>query len=411
MVENWLKNLRSNSTRSVYLSGLKDFITTVVGGDNFEKDVESYIQKLEEGHSPVEDLLIYASSLTERNKPPKTANVYIHSVLNFLEFKIDFELSKKQKKQLRNRMPNGKRARTIEDDLTTERLRKILTHCGTKGKSLFLLLSSSGIRIGEALQIEVSDIDFDSKPVKVNVRGEYTKTKEPRCSFISKETERVLLEWLKERESYIKTSVGRGRGLGIEKSVEDERVFPFSSFTARSMWNNAVKKARLENHDKGTGRMTLHIHQLRKYFNSQLKKGVPREIVEALMGHEEGLSSAYRRYSIEELKDYYLKGEQHLYVFVPKEISQVATQFTDGLLKAQVLINGLTAENMTLKKKVENLEGAVEKVTEMFQKDVERVRKEFNERLNDFFADQEAKMSDAAEEEMLPVSKEKKTKN
>ena len=344
MIDEWLKSLRSNNTRKVYLSGLRIF-ASVVGEGEFEDVMARYVNEVKKGRDVFNDLLNFASLL--RDKPPNTANTYKNGVLSFLEYALDFELTKKQRRILRNRMPKGKRARTIEDDLTRERLRKILSHCDTKGKALFLFLVSSGIRVGEALQLELDDIDLSSEPVKVNVRGEYTKTGDPYYSFISQEAKEVLLEWLKVREQYILTSYKRGRGLarmgdgrGV-KPLEDKRIFPFSTYVAESMWNNALRKAGLENHDKSTNRHTLHIHMLRKFFASQLKLVVPREIVEALMGHDEGLDKAYRRYTEKEIREWYLKGMPHLYIFVPQEITQIQTHFNAELQQARAEIQQL----------------------------------------------------------------------
>jgi hypothetical protein len=47
-------------------------------------------------------------------------------------------------------MPKGRRARTIEADLTQDKLRQILLHCDCRLKALFLFFLSSGIHVGEA---------------------------------------------------------------------------------------------------------------------------------------------------------------------------------------------------------------------------------------------------------------------
>jgi len=356
--------LRSKSTKDVYLSGLKDFAKAVLGEGELDQILDGYLAEVKEGHDVFGDLLTYASVLAE--KPPKTANSYMAGVKSFLDYAINFDLTKKQIKKLRSRMPKGKRARTIEDDLTRDRLRKILTHCDTKGKTLFLLLASSGIRVGEALQLELDDIHLKSEPVKINVRGEYTKTGDPYYSFISKEAKESLVEWLKIRGQYLLTSAKRGRGLAKSghgrgvKSTEDKRIFPFSFHVANAMWNNALQKAGLENHDKGTNRRTLHIHMLRKYFNSQLKLVVPKEIVDALMGHEEGLSEAYRRYTYEEIKEWYQKGEPYLYIFVPQEIAQIRTRFEAEVEDLKNKVTDLLYQNQKLLFQRDELRSRVE---------------------------------------------------
>lgn len=383
-VEKWLGSLRSKSTKKVYMAGLRDF-ARIIG-----IDIKRYAE-----HELFEDLLKYATSLTERNSPPKTANVYMLAVRNFLEFKFDFVLSRKQRRELRGRMPRGKRPRTIEDSLTREKIVKIINQCPLKGRALFLTLLSSSIRVGEALQLTLDNIDLESVPAKVNVRGEYTKTGDKYYSFISKEAQDVLEQWLKVREDYLKTAVTRGKGLikhakkeklnddRGKKSVEDDRIFPFSFQVASMMWNNALRKTGLENHDKSTNRRTLHIHMLRKFFNSQLKgeAKLPREIVDALMGHEEGLSVAYRRFTEEQIKKWYLKGEPYLSIFMPQEIREMREQYDKRLEDLQIIVNGLHAKNLKLEENVEQLyevmESKIESVTARIQE--EHFRKIFEE--------------------------------
>ena len=62
-------------------------------------------------------------------------------------------------------------------------LRRILTYMPIQGKALFLMLESSGMRIGEALQLKLGDVDLESDPVMVEIRGDYTKSGNPRRAF------------------------------------------------------------------------------------------------------------------------------------------------------------------------------------------------------------------------------------
>jgi integrase len=369
IVDQWLETLRSKNTKIVYRAGLRNF-ARVIGFD-----LEDYVAKVQGGRDPFDDLLKYATSLA--GSPPKTVSTYFHGILNFLEYAFDFELSKKQRRHLRNRLPKGKRARTVEDDLTREKLRRILTHCDAKGRALFLLLESSGIRIGEVLQLELDDIDLTSEPPKVNVRGEYSKTGDRYYSFMSSEAKEALTEWIKERDNYLKVAAKRGKGLakfkgdgrGV-KSVDDDRIFPFSSTVATGMWNRALKKAGLENRDKGTHRRTMHVHMLRKYFDSQMRLTVPRAIVEALMGHEEGSDDAYRRYTEKQIREEYLKGEPHLYVFSTEEMRQLRTRYDS---KMQQFAEDYLAMRQTIKKLETRVKELGEAYTKNLSREVQRV--------------------------------------
>jgi len=364
------------------MSGLRDF-ARVIG-----VDIEQYISKINEGRVPFEDLLAYASHLTEKNTPPKTAGLYMLAITNFLEFEFDYELSRKQRKQLRNKMPRGKRARTVEDDLTRKRLRKILTHCDAKG-ALFYFLASSGIRIGEALQLELDDIDLESVPAKVNVRGEYTKSGEGYYSFITEEAQLYLDQWLRIRPDYLKSSEKRGlklRHRKKQKPTVDNRIFPFHYQVATMMWNNALLKTGLKRRDKGTNRRTLHIHMLRKFFNSQLKgeANLPRDIVEVLMGHEEGLDGAYRRYTPEQIKEWYQKGEPYLTIDVPKGLTEMRQTYDKRIEALRTKVEDLDAKNIRFGQEIKELtefKQTWEKLTELTPEELAVLGEIIRERL------------------------------
>ncbi len=59
-----------------------------------------------------------------------------------------------------------------------------------------MLLAATGMRAGEALSIRVKDLDFDSNPSKLSIRGEYTKTRTDRTIFLTDEGAHQLKSWL-----------------------------------------------------------------------------------------------------------------------------------------------------------------------------------------------------------------------
>ena len=52
------------------------------------------------------------------------------------------------------------------------------------------------MRAGEALSIRIKDLDLDSNPSKLFVRGEYTKTRTDRIIFLTDEAAGQLKSWL-----------------------------------------------------------------------------------------------------------------------------------------------------------------------------------------------------------------------
>ena len=334
-LEKFLKNLRTDSTRKNYRSGIIYFIEFIyeveregkraTKAEN-ERFFELADQYLDQERNYEDDLREFAVSL--QSKPPMTARNYFTAIERFL-FRSGIELKAKTIDDIKGSLPIGG-AKGVEDEMSKEIIDKLLKHMDLKGKSLILTLASSGMRINEALQITLDDINLDSNPPQISIRPEYTKTKMYRITFISKEAKNMLDEWLNVREKYIKESLNKNmgfvkKGIGTKKAEDDNRIYPFSRSVMDQMWEKALVNANLLSHDKSTNRKTLRIHQMRKYFRTQLGDKV--DIVEALMGHEGYLTKAYRRYNNKQLAEYYLKNERLLYISMSDEdIEEVKNQ-------------------------------------------------------------------------------------
>ena len=387
-IGDYLATYVNKGTRQLIYSSIKHFLISIYDGnlkrldEEWETLAHQYFSECRAGKRDFfKDLLNYVTYLAKKERPPASVYGYVNSAKNWITYTLDVDLSPKQRKILRCRLPKGKRARTNEDDLTRERLKKILTHCDTKGRALFLFLASSGIRIGEALQLRMSDIDLDHDPPKVTVRGEYAKEGDKYITFISKEAKTALEEWLKIREEYLRQAFQKGRGLGRQrlKPEEDDRIFPFSDTVAHEMWTNALRKAGLEDWDKNTKRRTMRIHMLRKWFMSQMKIAVPETVVEAFAGHTGYLDEAYRRYTCKQLAELYKRGESHLYIFIPKEVEEIQTEFRRDFEKMQRKIEDLyqklTDANVLTIKLMEEKDELREKVAELTRENEELKRR------------------------------------
>jgi len=376
-IEEFLELYAKPNTKGVYRAGILEFFDFLYGKQRKGKRVrkeemlkyeELADEYLKEKRDYFNDLLRFSASLN--NRPPITAKSYITAVKEFLA-ENGIEFSQRELKRIRLKLPKGN-ARTVEKDMDHETLRIILQHMDVKGRALLLTLASSGMRIGECLQLTLDDLNLETDPAEIIIRGEYTKTGEQRFVFISREAREALKEWLKVRDSYIKSARNRNKGLvekGIakEKQAEDERLFPFSDQTVNQLWENALRKAGLLSIDRGTRRKQLHIHMLRKFFRSQLALACPVDIVEALMGHSAYLTEAYRRYTKKQMAEYYRKGEHLVTISIPKEIREIESEFRQELEKNRKLIEDLVIENRELKERLRRVEEEVKVANELFK--------------------------------------------
>jgi len=319
-VTEFLGDYDSDQTRRNYRMAILNFFQSVYGKSSYEQlDAQALKYLTERNIDTIEqDLKGFVDSI--KGFAPKTVKMKTSALRIFL-IENDVELSekfwRKFRKLRRRKIGSSTRALTLDRTPTTEELKQILTHMPIQGKALYLLLSSSGMRIGEALQLRLEDIDLSRTPMRIEISAEYTKTKSPRIAFASRETKETIQEWLKVRDRYLKTACDRS---SFPKRREDDRVFPFEKNTAYLQWSIALRKASTEQNnlgarDRNTNILKLHPHVLRKFFRTKLGGVIPIDVVEALMGHEGYLTEAYRRYSEQDLAEFYLKGEDTLSVF------------------------------------------------------------------------------------------------
>ena len=198
---------------------------------------------------------------------------------------------------------------------TQDELRRILTHTDVRGKALVTMLCSSGMRIGELLSLRVKDIDFSTSPVTVNLRAEVTKDRQARYCFVSDEAVTFLREFSGQRldspQDYIFPTSTRGR-------AHRTGNIPMTYWNADEILSRALRATGLDQKDDN-GRDVIHIHTLRKFFFSQLVPTLGREVVEALMGHKAFLDAAYRRFTAEQMRGFYLKGMDSLTILLKKQ--------------------------------------------------------------------------------------------
>ena len=84
-----------------------------------------------------------------------------------------------------------------KEALSKEDIIDILNICDNiRLRTYVMLLAASGMRAVEALSIRIKDLEFDSNPAKVFLRGEYTKTKVDRIAFLTQEVTQQLKSWL-----------------------------------------------------------------------------------------------------------------------------------------------------------------------------------------------------------------------
>ena len=344
----YLKQYSSESTVRSYESALKAFFEMVHGErENLEVLADRYFVEGRDYEADVQNFMVRLKGLA-----PKSVKLKLSAVRVFL-IENEVDLPQRFWRRLRSRV-KGSRALTIDKVPGNAELRSIISHLPEHGRALFLTLASSGMRIGEALQLKIGDLELDQESVKVNIRGEYTKSGNPRMAFVSREAKEAIEEWMKVRDEYLEAAAGKSHL--YDKSAEDSRLFPFLGTTARIVWNSALQKAGHGKRDSSTNRRMIHPDVLRKFFRTKMGSVIPVDVVEALMGHEGYLNEVYRRYSIEDLAKFYKQGEHALLIFTEAtEVTKLRQEIEEKNRQLQTLVNGLTTENLEMKNRLNQL--------------------------------------------------------
>jgi len=271
-----------------------------------------------------------------------TQSGYVNTAVLWLEHH-KIELSPGERKKI-NRRAQPRRAASQNVPLTPEIIAEILEYSTPAMRALIMVLESTGMRLGEALQITVDDL-IKGEPLGINIRKEYTKTKERRVVFVGSEAEPVLDSWLKHRETYIRNKKGDRRYLTDPET--DRRIFPFNDSAATEMFQNALERCGRLTWDRNVRRTEIHMHSFRKYFRTNLVKagGNAIDMAEKLLGHRGYLSDSYVVTDDEALRTFYAGAEHFLWIKKSKPINAAELKTVqDHAAKLEAKVKALEAQ-------------------------------------------------------------------
>lgn len=226
--------------------------------------------------------------------------------------------------------------------LTQEDVKKILDYASYQRRALYMFLSSTGVRIGEACQLRKRDFE-QSKRYKIMIQASYAKTRTARITFMSKEAEK-----------YVKPI--------LDKLSSNDLVFGLNEVPEKAVLNEEMYFLRLrkvagltERYEAGISKITLHT--LRSFFISKCEK-IHEGLGHALAGHDRYMQE-YERFTDEELLEFYLKVEPSLGIYSqPTKIEmELKEQLEKERAKVANLENRMNALDVILtemQKKIQN---------------------------------------------------------
>lgn len=169
-----------------------------------------------------------------------------------------------------------------------------------KRQALYLACSSSGMRIGEALSIRKTDLDFSGERIMVRIRAEITKTRQARTTFLSKECEEKV-------KTYLKT-------LGDNDSVFTDAHGLDPVLLEQNALRRALERLNLNQRYTTNKFYKITSHSFRAYFFTAAARKHGENYAHKLTGHG-GYLMQYDRMTDEEKLKMYIELEPDLVVF------------------------------------------------------------------------------------------------
>jgi integrase len=192
---------------------------------------------------------------------------------------------------------------------THEEIQKILEFSDQRSKTAFLLLASTGMRIGALQSIKLDDLERIDDLFKIIV---YSGGTEEYITFCSPECTKEIDNYLKYRKRRSE-KITQDYYLLVQKFSPKTMLkgSPFKGKSLRVTLQNCISNSGLReiDHENPHRRKQIPVmHGFRKFYTKQLVDSkLNPEIREMLLGHKIGLASAYYKPTEQEMLNEYLK--------------------------------------------------------------------------------------------------------
>jgi len=256
-ISRFVKSRPKNTARS-YRSALVKFLAWINEEEDIRRttpggrglvDVEHYdtlaLEYLNNGHDEFDFADDVRDFLRENaDAAPTSVSTYKAAIISWLAENHIYLPA-----EMTRRIKVGGRPLTRDRAPTQEELRHILNHSDLQMRAYIFALTSSGMRPGEGLGIEWSDIDLERG--KIHIRKEVSKTGEPRDTYLSSEAREILTQWMHYHPAYAEKI--DGYTVPEEFVRNTKRVFPLTYNGLRDKYVRILEKCGLDEKDPTTG--------------------------------------------------------------------------------------------------------------------------------------------------------------
>ena len=250
---------------------------SVLTKECYRFEIRRFLDFLEAGKISLEstDASVLSSYLSTRRKEdgekidPRSVSKAISALRSFFRFAVDEGLVKDNPASVleipkrRARLPE-----VIDNETIGELLKKVETKTpvGVRDKCLYEMLYSAGLRVSEAVSLNIRDVDLEGRIAKVKGKGN-----KERLVLFGQEAAANLKRYLSEIRPQLAGKVNKSDALFIGRNGK--------RLSRKSIWKNYAKWT-------GLCGVSSHLHTLRHSFATELLAGgADLRTVQELLGH------------------------------------------------------------------------------------------------------------------------------
>jgi len=189
---------RSYPTKNVYGAVIKKFLEFLSIQYNFDLP-QMFHQILQTKGTDTLEILdqyyTFLSNYQTRNKTGYSSQA-INQYIRVAKDLMNSQGCKIYNEDLRQKFRLPKRTSCYQKGLTKEAINRVIRFANPKLSTTVLMACSGGMRIGEIIQLKLSDVDFTAIPTTITIRAETAKTRETRLTHISSEATNALKDYL-----------------------------------------------------------------------------------------------------------------------------------------------------------------------------------------------------------------------
>lgn len=350
----------SNNTLKSYRNALGHFGEFSI--KNYHATISDLVVTLKEGkQDPYKVLGEFVIYLDKLGKKPKSIKLWVGAAKGYLRHS-GIKIYTEDFRQL-VKLPKVRRYR--EEPLTREIIARLMRNLTPKLQAAVLVAVASGIRIGELVQLKISDIDFSTKPTTIRIRAETTKTRESREAYLTTEATNALKDYLRryfnwqegETNEKINEQVIFGpRTVSRRKRIEKKISTPeqiAESILQRCLLLHIREIPELNKLNENGVHM-IHFHAFRKFCRTVVGNAVGRDFAEALIGHRFYLDT-YVNIPAEERRKMYLKAEPYLTISDFAKIEKSLDEITEKYRELEQQLTPINRYMQAVKKALPSL--------------------------------------------------------